>query len=56
MIVGGGSPRNTNTETWNGASWTEVNEMNLARYAMGTLEPQLPHYLQLEIKVHPHHR
>tara|TARA_Y100000004_G_scaffold23132_1_gene23516 strand:- start:222 stop:2057 length:1836 start_codon:yes stop_codon:yes gene_type:complete len=33
-LVGGGNapPRTTNTELYNGTSWSEVNNMNLARY------------------------
>jgi hypothetical protein len=25
----------TNTENWNGTNWTEVNDLNLARYSLG---------------------
>jgi len=31
---GGGPPAIDNTELWNGSNWTEVNDMNTARYAL----------------------
>ena len=31
----GGSGALTNTETWNGTSWTEVNNLNSGRSTMG---------------------
>ena len=34
-IVCGGLPTSANTETWNGTSWTEVNDLNSGRYAHG---------------------
>jgi len=34
-IAFGGSPDTTDTETWNGSSWTEITAMNTARGAMG---------------------
>ena len=34
-IAFGGGPRTENTETWNGSTWTEVNNLNTARLALG---------------------
>ena len=34
LAFGGNTPPNniTNTETWNGSSWTEVNDLNTGRH------------------------
>ena len=35
-IAGGGSPPDeaTETESWNGSAWTEVNDLNVGRYRL----------------------
>ena len=35
MAFGGRSPTVAETELWNGTNWTEVNDMNTARYLLG---------------------
>ena len=32
ILAGGGDPAKNNTETYNGTSWSEVNELNVAKY------------------------
>ena len=41
LLYGGQTPGGgvTNTESWNGTSWTEVNDLNTAREYLGALGP-----------------
>ena len=31
LVFGGGPPVTNKTESWNGSTWTEVNDLNTAR-------------------------
>ena len=34
-MAAGGLPATANTESWNGSAWSELNNLNTARYATG---------------------
>ena len=46
LVIGGLQPPDNNTaitETWDGTSWTEVNDLNTARDNLQVQEHKLPH-------------
>ncbi len=47
-IVFGGDPSNSVVESWNGSSWTEVNDLNQSKRGLQELEQIIQVYVLVE--------